>query len=45
MSKDDEMPEILGAVHGKFATPHKAIWVLVAVSAGIALIGVQSIVG
>jgi basic amino acid/polyamine antiporter, APA family len=45
MSKDEEMPEILGAMHGKFATPHKAIWVLVAVSAGIALIGVQSIVG
>jgi basic amino acid/polyamine antiporter, APA family len=45
MSKDEEMPEILGAMHGKFATPHKAIWVLVAVSAGIALIGVQSVVG
>jgi basic amino acid/polyamine antiporter, APA family len=45
MSKDDEMPEILGAMHGKFATPHKAIWVLVTVSAGIALIGVQSVVG
>jgi amino acid transporter len=45
MSKDEEMPEILGAMHGKFATPHKAIWVLVVVSAGIALIGVQSVVG
>jgi basic amino acid/polyamine antiporter, APA family len=45
MSKDEEMPEILGAMHGKFATPHKAIWVLVIVSAGIALIGVQSVVG
>jgi basic amino acid/polyamine antiporter, APA family len=45
MAKDDEMPEILGAMHGKFATPHKAIWVLVLVSIGIALIGVQSVVG
>ena len=45
MSKDEEMPEILGAMHGKFATPHKAIWVLVIVLAGIALIGVQSVVG
>jgi APA family basic amino acid/polyamine antiporter len=45
MSKDEEMPEILGAMHGKFATPHKAIWVLVLVSAGIGIIGVQSVVG
>jgi amino acid transporter len=45
MAKDEEMPEILGAMHGKFATPHKAIWVLVLVSAGIGIIGVQSVVG
>jgi len=45
MAKDEEMPEILGAMHGRFATPHRAIWVLVIVSAGIALIGVQSVVG
>ncbi len=45
MAKDDEMPEFLGAMHGKFATPHKAVWVLVFVSCGIALIGVQSVVG
>jgi len=45
MAKDEEMPEILGAMHGKFATPHKAIWVLVLVSAGIGTIGVQSVVG
>jgi len=32
-------------MHGRFATPHRAIWVLVIVSAGIALIGVQSVVG
>ena len=45
MAKDEEMPEILGAMHGKFATPHRAIWVLVLVSAGIGIIGVQSVVG
>jgi amino acid transporter len=45
MAKDEEMPEILGVMHGRFATPHKAIWVLVLVSAGIAIIGVQSVVG
>ena len=45
MARDEEMPEILGVMHGKFATPHKAIWVLVVVSIGIAIIGVQSVVG
>jgi len=45
MAKDEEMPEILGAMHGKFLTPHRAIWVLVLVSAGIGIIGVQSVVG
>ena len=39
------MPELLGAMHGKFATPHRAIWVLVVVSSLIAAIGVQSVVG
>ena len=32
-------------LHGRFATPHRAIWVLVVVSALIAAIGVQSVVG
>jgi amino acid transporter len=45
MAKDEEMPELLGAMHGKFVTPHRAIWVLVLVSAGIGIIGVQSVVG
>jgi amino acid transporter len=45
MAKDEEIPEILGSMHGKFATPHKAIWALVLVSAGIGIIGVQSVVG
>src|SRR5205814_9140081 len=35
----------LSALHGRFATPHRAVWVLVAVSCLIAAIGVQSVVG
>jgi len=45
MAQDDEMPELLGAMHGNYATPHRAIWVLVAVSSIIGAIGVQSVVG
>jgi amino acid transporter len=45
MAQDKEMPELLGAMHGRFATPHRAIWVLVAVSSVIAAVGVQSVVG
>ncbi len=45
MSKDREMPEILGALHGQFASPARAIWALVIVSCVIAAIGVQSVVG
>jgi len=45
MAQDDEMPELLGAMHGRYATPHRAVWVLVAVSCVIAAIGVQSVVG
>jgi amino acid transporter len=45
MAQDKEMPELLGAMHGRFATPHRAIWVLVVVSSLIAAIGVESVVG
>jgi len=45
MSQDNEMPELLGAMHGRYATPHRAIWVLVAVSCVIGAVGVQSVVG
>ncbi len=45
MAQDEEMPEILNAMHGRYATPHRAIWVLVAVSSVIGAIGVQSVVG
>jgi len=45
MSKDREMPELLGLLHDRHATPARAIWVLVVVSCVIAAIGVQSVVG
>lgn len=45
MAQDEEMPELLGAMHGAYATPHRAIWVLVAVSCVVAAIGIQSVVG
>ncbi len=45
MAQDKEMPEVLGAMHGRFATPHRALWVLVVVSCVIAAVGVQSVVG
>jgi amino acid transporter len=45
MAEDRELPEFLGFMHGKFSTPHTALWVLVLVSSGIAAIGVRSVVG
>jgi amino acid transporter len=44
MAKDEEMPEILGLLDRKYATPVTATWVLVAVSALIGAIGVFSVV-
>jgi|APCry1669188970_1035186.scaffolds.fasta_scaffold03684_5 basic amino acid/polyamine antiporter, APA family len=44
MAKDEEMPEILSLLHGKYATPVSATWILVAVSALIGAIGVFSVV-
>jgi amino acid transporter len=44
MAQDAEMPEPLGMLHGRFATPHVALWVLVAVSAIIGAIGTLSVV-
>jgi basic amino acid/polyamine antiporter, APA family len=41
MAKDKEMPSILGLLHGKFATPHAGIWILVGVSALFGIYGVQ----
>src|SRR5579884_508415 len=45
MAQDQEMPEILNVMHGRFATPHRMIWVLVIFSCLIAAVGVQSVVG
>lgn len=41
MARDKEMPSILGGLHGKFATPHYGIWILVGVSALFGIYGVQ----
>jgi amino acid transporter len=41
MSRDKEMPSVLGLLHGKYATPHSGIWVLVGVSALFGIYGVQ----
>jgi amino acid transporter len=41
MARDKEVPSILGLLHGKFATPHAGIWVLVGVSALFGIYGVQ----
>jgi len=35
MGKDEEVPEHFGLLHGKNLTPHRAIWVLAAISAVI----------
>jgi amino acid transporter len=40
MAQDAEMPGPMGALHGKHATPHFGVWILVAVSAIIGAIGV-----
>jgi amino acid transporter len=44
MAQDAEMPEPLGLLHGEYATPHSAIWVMVVVSAIIGAIGTLSVV-
>jgi amino acid transporter len=39
MAKDKEMPGILGLLHGRFATPHAGIWILVGISAALGVFG------
>jgi amino acid transporter len=39
MAKDKEMPGILGLLHGRFATPHAGVWILVALSAALGVFG------
>ncbi len=43
MGRDKEMPSALGILHGRFATPHWGIWLLVAVSAAFGAYGVLSV--
>src|SRR5262249_32001143 len=44
MGQDKEMPEILGLLHGTYATPHTAVYAMVVVSAIVGAIGVTSVV-
>ena len=44
MGQDSEMPEILCLLHGKYATPHTAVYAMVVVSAIVGAIGVLSVV-
>ena len=39
MARDKEMPSILGVLHGRFATPHAGIWILVVLSAALGIFG------
>jgi hypothetical protein len=39
MAQDKEMPDVMGLLHGQYATPHVGIWILVAVCAGIGSVG------
>jgi amino acid transporter len=44
MGQDKEMPELLGLLHGQFATPHFAVLAMAVVSAIIGCLGVVSVV-
>jgi amino acid transporter len=44
MAQDQEMPEPLSLLHGRFVTPHMAVYAMVVVSAIIGIIGVVSVV-
>ena len=37
MARDKEMPSLLGFLHGDYATPHSAIWILTAISIGLGI--------
>jgi amino acid transporter len=45
MGKDEEVPEHFGMLHGKTLTPHRAIWVLAAISAVIGIVTVTAYLG
>ena len=40
MGQDDEVPEFLGLMHGKYNSPHVATWVLTVFAAGVGVLGV-----
>ncbi len=44
MGRDEEVPAILGLLHGKYATPHFGVWLMAIVSAVIGGFGVLSVV-
>jgi amino acid transporter len=43
MGRDRELPSILGVLHGKHATPHFGIWILVVISAALGAFGVLNV--
>jgi APA family basic amino acid/polyamine antiporter len=43
MGKDGELPSILGVLHGRYATPHWGIWILVVVSAILGAYGALNV--
>jgi basic amino acid/polyamine antiporter, APA family len=43
MGKDGELPSVLGLLHGKYATPHWGIWILVAISAAFGAYGALNV--
>jgi len=43
MAQDKEMPSVMGSLHGKHATPHMGVWILVAVSAVLGAVGVYNV--
>jgi amino acid transporter len=43
MAQDQEMPSLMGILHGRHATPHIGVWLLVLVSAVLGAIGVVNV--
>src|SRR5579859_6012663 len=43
MAQDKEMPDVMGLLHGKYATPHVGIWIMVAVCAVVGSVGLISV--
>ncbi len=45
MGKDQELPDSMGALHRQNLTPHRAIWLLAAISAVIGCVAVANVFG